>query len=80
MKTNTEISLLLAKVEKLIKRVATLKNPPDELKMENCQYRMLLLQQDMYQWLLGDDGINFDEYYNDLHKCLIDLENKEEDI
>ncbi len=76
MKTDKEISFLLAKVEILIKRVAALENPPENLKIGNSQYKMLLLEKDMYQWLLGDDGIDFDSYYNHLDKCLDDMEKK----
>ncbi|TSE08411.1 hypothetical protein [Aquimarina algiphila] len=80
MKTDKEIQRLLDKVENLIERVANLKNPPDNLKMENFEYRSLLLEKYMYQWLLGDDGIDFDLSYNELDVCLNNLEKKQEGL
>ena len=75
MKSEKEIKSLLEKVENLTKRIQVLKNPPDEYKMENFHYRVLLCQQDLYKYLLGDKGYEFDEYYDHFSRNLDALEN-----
>lgn len=74
MKSEEEIKSLLDKVEKITKRIQVLKNPPVDYKMENCHYRMLLAQQDLYKYLLGDTGYEFDEYYDGIGQYLDSLE------
>ena len=51
MRSDEEILFLLLKVEKLIKRIANLKKPPEAFKVKNSQYKELLQQKDMFQWL-----------------------------
>jgi hypothetical protein len=78
MKSEEYIKSLLNKVENITKRIQVLDNPPDDLKTENCHYRMLLTQQDLYKYLLGAEGYEFDKYYNELAQYLDKLENKSE--
>ncbi|WP_299898759.1 hypothetical protein [uncultured Aquimarina sp.] len=75
MKSEKEIKSLLEKVDNLIRRIQVLKNPPDDYKMENFQYRVLLSQRDLYRYLLGDRGYEFDEYYDHFLQNLDALEN-----
>ncbi len=74
MKSEGKIKSLLQKIEGIIKRIQVLENPVDDYKMENCHYRMLLAQRDLYKYLLGDTGYVFDEYYNGIEQYLDSLE------
>jgi hypothetical protein len=76
MKSEEEIRALLLKVEKLVKRIQVLKDPPDDYKLENYHYKVLLLQEGLYKYLLGDKGYDFDDYYNHFSNNLDLLENK----
>jgi len=75
MKSKKEIESLLHKVENLIKRMQVLNDPPDDYKLENYHYRVLLLQEGLYKYLLGDKGYDFDEYYDHFSNNLDLLEN-----
>lgn len=74
MKSENEIKALLDKIEKVIERIQVLENPTDDYKTENCHYRMLLVQRDLYKYLLGDTGYEFDEYYNGISEYLDSLD------
>ena len=74
MKSEKEIKSLLEKVESITKRIQVLENPTDDYKMENFHYRALLCQQDLYKYLLGDTGYEFDEYYDGITQYLDSLE------
>ncbi|WP_190811434.1 hypothetical protein [Flagellimonas sp. S3867] len=64
MKSEEKIEYLLDKIERILERIQVLENPIDEYKIESCHYRMLLTQRDLYKYLLGDTGYEFEEYYN----------------
>lgn len=74
MKSKKEIESLLDKVESIIKRIQFLENPPEEFKMEKFHYRALLCQWDLYKYLLGDTGSEFDEYYDRIAQYLETLD------
>lgn len=75
MKSKKEIESLLHKVENLVKRMQVLNDPPDDYKLENYHYRVLLLQEGLYKYLLGDKGYDFDNYYDHFSNNLDLLEN-----
>ncbi|MCK8521482.1 hypothetical protein M0D21_07880 [Aquimarina sp. D1M17] len=75
MKTEVELQLSLARVEKIIERISKLNNPPEELKIENENYRLLLEQQYVYRWILEHKGYDFIDAYDKLEKYLNEIEN-----
>lgn len=75
MKSEEEVKYLLEKVNNLTKRMEVLKNPPEEYKIGNFNYQVLLCQQDLLKYLLGEKGYDFEEYYDHFSKNLDSLEN-----
>jgi len=76
MKEKDEIEFLLARVEKIIKRIQVLKNPPEYYKMQNCDYKLLLNERDLYRFFLGYSGYDINGSYESIEKSLDELENE----
>ena len=74
MKEEEEIKSLLAKLESNINRLKLLKNPPEHLKMENCNYRILLAEMDVFKFILGYSGYDYEGSYESLKEYLNSLE------
>ncbi len=77
MKTEAELKLLLSKANNVINRWSKLKNPPDDMKLENSFYRIMVAEKNMLDWLLGDENFDFHGAYDGLNEYLDELESSD---